>query len=67
MGKIPVVFKIKLTIEKTKDKIGIGEESHRQTRNRPPVSNLFIVDSLRNNRTRKGMSDAIHIQMITRR
>jgi len=67
MCEIPMVFKIKLPIEKAKDKIGVGEESHRQTCNRPPISNLLIVYGLSNDRACQGMSDAIHIFILTRR
>ncbi len=65
MCKIPVIFKIKLTVEEAKDKIGVGEESHRQTCNRPPTANFFVIDGLSNNRASKRMSDAIHKIMIT--
>ncbi len=65
MSKIPVIFKIELTIEEAKDKIGVGEESHRQTCNRPPISNLLIVYGLTNDRACQRMSDAIHKIMIT--
>ena len=65
MCKIPVVFEIKLTIEKAKDKIGVGEESHRETCKSPPIPNLLIVYGLRNDRARQRMSDAIHQLMLT--
>ena len=67
MCKIPVIFKIELTIEEAKDKIGVGEESHRQTCNPPPISNLLIVYGLSNDRACKCMSDTVHIFIITLR
>jgi hypothetical protein len=65
MGKIPMVFEIKLAFEETKNKIGVGEESHSQTCNRSPISNLFITDSFGNDRTCKRMSQAVHEFMVT--
>jgi len=65
MSKIPVIFKIKLTVEEAKDKIGIWKESHRKPRNRPPSSNLLIAYRFSNNRTCQRMGDAIHKIMIT--
>ena len=65
MSKIPVIFKIELTIEEAKDKIGVGKESHRETGNRSPIANLLIVYGPRNDRACKRMSDTIHKIMIT--
>ena len=65
MCKIPVIFNIKLAVDEAKDKIGIREESHRQTGNRPPIPDLLIVDGLSNDRACKGMSNAIHQLMLT--
>jgi hypothetical protein len=65
MCKIPVIFKIKLAVEKAKNKIGIGKEPRHQTGYRAPVSNLLIVYSPSNNHTCQRMSNAIHIKIIT--
>ena len=65
MCKIPVIFEIKLAVEKAKHKIGIREESHGQACNRPPIPDLLIIYSLCNNRARNGMSNAIHQLMLT--
>jgi hypothetical protein len=60
MSKIPVIFKIELAVKESQDKIGIGEKTHRQTRNRPPIPDLLIVYSLRNNHACQSMGNTIH-------
>ena len=60
-----MIFKIELTIEEAKDKIGVGEESHRKASNRSPISNLLIVYRFSNDRACQGMSDAVHKNIIT--
>src|SRR4030042_1396464 len=65
MSKVPMIFKIELTIEKTKDEIGVRKESHGQPCNRPPISDILIINSFCNDCTSKRMSDGVHIFMIT--
>jgi hypothetical protein len=65
MGKIPVVLKIKMTIEKAKDKIQVREKAHRETSYRSPISNFLITDGLRNDPAGKRMGNAVHIFIVT--
>jgi hypothetical protein len=65
MSKIPVIFKIELTIEEAKDKIGVGEESHRKASNRSPISNFLIINRPGNHCAGERMSNAIHNFIIT--
>ena len=65
MGKVPMIFKVKLTVEEAKDKIRIWKESRCQTGNCPPVADLLIIDGLGNDCTGEHMGKAIHDFMVT--
>jgi hypothetical protein len=65
VGKIPVVFKIKLTVEKAKNEIGVRKKSRNQTGDRAPISNFFIINRSGNHRTCKRMSNTVHELMLT--
>src|SRR3972149_11943823 len=65
MSKVPMIFEIELTVEKTKDEIGIWKESHGQTCNCPPISDFLIINSFCNDCTSKRMSDGVHMFIIT--
>src|SRR4030042_3242264 len=65
MSKVPMIFEIELTVEKTKDEIGIWKKSHGQSCNRSPISDFLIINSFCNDCTSKRMSDGVHIFMIT--
>jgi len=60
MGEVPMVLKIELAVEKAKDEIAVREESHTQTRNRPPIANPLIIDRPANHRPCKRMCYTIH-------
>jgi len=63
--EIAVVLKIKVTVEKAENKIGIGKGSHRKTGNGPPAPDSVVLYRFRNNRASKGMGEAVHEFMIT--
>ena len=65
MSEFAVVLKIKVTVEETKDKIGIREGSHCEPGNRSPVSNLLIIYRSGNDRASNCVSEGIHEFMIT--
>ena len=62
MGKVAMVLKIELVIEKAEDKIGIGKKPHRQPCNGPPFSDFLVIDGSGNDGASKGMGDAVHIK-----
>ena len=65
MSKVTMIFKIRLQVEKTKNKIRVREKSHGETCDRSPISNFFITNGFRNDGTSKRMGNGIHKIMIT--
>jgi len=65
MSKIPMIFEIKLPVEETQNKIGVGKETHGKPGNRSPFSNFFITDGLCDDSAGKRMSNRVHKIMIT--
>ncbi len=61
MSKVPMVFEIKLPVEETQNKIGVGEKTHGEACHRSPFSNFFITDGFCNNGAGKRMSNRVHL------
>jgi len=64
MSKVPMIFKIKLTVEETKNKIRVREKSHGKPCNRPPISIFSIIDSLGNDPAGKHQQFSVSSQAI---
>ena len=60
MGKVPVILKIELAVKEAEDEIAIGKNPDRQTSDRSPIPNLFIIDGPGNDRACERMSNAVH-------
>jgi len=67
MGKVSVIFKIELTVEKAKNEIGVREEPHAQTGNRSPMPNFLVTDRSGNHPSCQGMGNAVHSFILTRK
>jgi hypothetical protein len=65
MGKVPMIFEIKLAVEEAENKIGVWEESHGQTGNRSPISNFLLINRPGNDGTGESMGNTVHNFMIT--
>ena len=65
MSKVPMIFEIKLMVEKPQNKISIREKSHGKAGNRSPISNFSIINCFRNDCASEHMSDGIHVFIIT--
>ena len=65
MSKVSMIFKIKVTVEKAKNEIGVRKKSRNQTGDRAPIPNFFIINRFGNHRTCKRMSNTVHELMLT--
>jgi len=66
MGKVPVILEVKLPVKEAQNKIGVGEKTHGQACDGPPVPDLLVANGLCNDRTGQGMRKGIHGIMVTR-
>ena len=60
MREGPVVFQMRLPVEETENEVSVREDSHGQTRNRSPLSHLFIMYGLGYDGARYRMSYTVH-------
>lgn len=65
MGKIPMILEIELTVDQAEDKIGVRKESCGDPRNGSPRLDLFVLDGLRDDRSRESMGEAVHTLYVT--
>ncbi len=65
MRKVAMIFKIKFTRKEPKKKIEVTEETHGETCEGSPVSNLLTIHGFRYDRARERMSQTIHSLMPT--
>jgi hypothetical protein len=65
VGKVPVILEIKLPVKEAQNKIGVGEKTHGQACDGPPVPDLLVANGLCNDRAGQSMRKGIHGIMVT--